>query len=407
MVMVLADPALHEFIGGEPASLEELRERYASWTRGSGSDHETWLNWIVRHRTRRCADRCRAGHGRGLREFSDRIRGLDDRYFVAATGLCRRGSDCSCALARLARCGVDRRPCPSRSRGLGRSRGAGRSAANRRDHRWRSRVEDRLELGTGCVTVADRAAGRSAKRTVAEYGEPGGDACVRTDPCGNDATRPPPGGATTLRRRRPAAGVRRALRAVLWLLDRPHQRGRAVDRWRAELRSKSVDPGVRTDRGGFERAGIVPRPSVRRAHGRVLQPGSRRRGVRLGSVRAAGRHADRPVADVVRLRRPSHPASTRHRRDRLADTRVRRLGGARCASRCRCHRTARQSRRRAAVVPVAAHQPSHRRLRRQRRESSPTRPRDRRAHPTHGRPPDHARSAVVSRRDDRRRLRHR
>jgi RimJ/RimL family protein N-acetyltransferase len=48
MVVVLADPALHEFIGGEPATLEELRERYASWTRGSGSAHEMWLNWIVR-----------------------------------------------------------------------------------------------------------------------------------------------------------------------------------------------------------------------------------------------------------------------------------------------------------------------------------------------------------------------
>lgn len=48
MVDVLADPRLHEFTGGEPATLGELRDRYASWVRGSGSDSEVWLNWIVR-----------------------------------------------------------------------------------------------------------------------------------------------------------------------------------------------------------------------------------------------------------------------------------------------------------------------------------------------------------------------
>jgi RimJ/RimL family protein N-acetyltransferase len=48
MVDVLADPALHEFTGGQPATLDELRDRYASWVRGSGSDSELWLNWIVR-----------------------------------------------------------------------------------------------------------------------------------------------------------------------------------------------------------------------------------------------------------------------------------------------------------------------------------------------------------------------
>ncbi|MEP7202863.1 MAG: GNAT family N-acetyltransferase [Ilumatobacteraceae bacterium] len=48
MVEVLADPALHEFTGGEPATLGHLRDRYASWVRGSGSDAEQWLNWTVR-----------------------------------------------------------------------------------------------------------------------------------------------------------------------------------------------------------------------------------------------------------------------------------------------------------------------------------------------------------------------
>jgi RimJ/RimL family protein N-acetyltransferase len=48
MVDVLADPSLHEFTGGEPATLDELRARYASLLEGSGSSTELWLNWIVR-----------------------------------------------------------------------------------------------------------------------------------------------------------------------------------------------------------------------------------------------------------------------------------------------------------------------------------------------------------------------
>ena len=48
MAVVLADPALHEFTGGEPATLDELRARYAVWVEGSGSPDELWLNWIVR-----------------------------------------------------------------------------------------------------------------------------------------------------------------------------------------------------------------------------------------------------------------------------------------------------------------------------------------------------------------------
>jgi RimJ/RimL family protein N-acetyltransferase len=47
MVTVLADPALHEFTGGQPATLDELRQRYTAWVEGSGSDEELWLNWIV------------------------------------------------------------------------------------------------------------------------------------------------------------------------------------------------------------------------------------------------------------------------------------------------------------------------------------------------------------------------
>ena len=47
---MLGDPALHEFTGGQPAALNELRDRYVSWVSGSGSDSEVWLNWIVRRR---------------------------------------------------------------------------------------------------------------------------------------------------------------------------------------------------------------------------------------------------------------------------------------------------------------------------------------------------------------------
>ena len=36
-VVVLADVALHEFTGGEPATVEEMRARYAIWVEGSGS----------------------------------------------------------------------------------------------------------------------------------------------------------------------------------------------------------------------------------------------------------------------------------------------------------------------------------------------------------------------------------
>lgn len=51
MVEVLADPVLHEFTGGEPATLVDLRARYWSLVRGSGRDVERWLNWIVRRRS--------------------------------------------------------------------------------------------------------------------------------------------------------------------------------------------------------------------------------------------------------------------------------------------------------------------------------------------------------------------
>jgi RimJ/RimL family protein N-acetyltransferase len=47
---VLDDERLHEFIGGRPATAEELRDRYARLVAGSGDPGERWLNWVVRNR---------------------------------------------------------------------------------------------------------------------------------------------------------------------------------------------------------------------------------------------------------------------------------------------------------------------------------------------------------------------
>jgi RimJ/RimL family protein N-acetyltransferase len=51
MAEALDDESLHEYIGGRPATLEQLQERYARQVLGRSADGaEGWLNWIVRHR---------------------------------------------------------------------------------------------------------------------------------------------------------------------------------------------------------------------------------------------------------------------------------------------------------------------------------------------------------------------
>ncbi|MFG2886874.1 GNAT family N-acetyltransferase [Streptomyces sp. NPDC048297] len=50
MAGVLADPALHTFIGGSPEPVEALRARYARVTSGSPDPAVTWLNWVIRLR---------------------------------------------------------------------------------------------------------------------------------------------------------------------------------------------------------------------------------------------------------------------------------------------------------------------------------------------------------------------
>ncbi|WP_067457902.1 GNAT family N-acetyltransferase [Actinomadura macra] len=49
MAVVLDDPRLHHFIGGEPLTREELRARYEHLVAGPAPFHqECWLNWVVR-----------------------------------------------------------------------------------------------------------------------------------------------------------------------------------------------------------------------------------------------------------------------------------------------------------------------------------------------------------------------
>ena len=46
------DPALHAFTGGQPATVEELRRRYARQVVGHSPDGRAgWLNWLLRLRT--------------------------------------------------------------------------------------------------------------------------------------------------------------------------------------------------------------------------------------------------------------------------------------------------------------------------------------------------------------------
>ncbi|MYX27230.1 GNAT family N-acetyltransferase [Streptomyces sp. SID8381] len=54
MAEVLADPALHEFIGGAPLGAARLRERYARLAGGSPDPEVSWCNWVMRTRERPC-----------------------------------------------------------------------------------------------------------------------------------------------------------------------------------------------------------------------------------------------------------------------------------------------------------------------------------------------------------------
>ena len=51
MVAVLGDERLHRFIGGRPATDDELRDRYNRLVAGPSRPEEVWFNWIVRRRS--------------------------------------------------------------------------------------------------------------------------------------------------------------------------------------------------------------------------------------------------------------------------------------------------------------------------------------------------------------------
>ena len=48
MVGVLADPALYEFTGGEPPTVDDLTAKYRFQVAGPPRDGEIWHNWILR-----------------------------------------------------------------------------------------------------------------------------------------------------------------------------------------------------------------------------------------------------------------------------------------------------------------------------------------------------------------------
>ncbi|MFJ8014437.1 GNAT family N-acetyltransferase [Streptomyces sp. NPDC096339] len=50
MAGVLADPALHSFIGGAPLAADELRARYERLAAGSPDPGVVWCNWVLRLR---------------------------------------------------------------------------------------------------------------------------------------------------------------------------------------------------------------------------------------------------------------------------------------------------------------------------------------------------------------------
>ena len=50
MATLLADPRLHEFTGGDPPTLEYLRERYHERLSAPAAGGPWWCNWVVRHR---------------------------------------------------------------------------------------------------------------------------------------------------------------------------------------------------------------------------------------------------------------------------------------------------------------------------------------------------------------------
>lgn len=50
MASLLDDPRLHTYVGGQPETLEQLRERYRRQVAGCSVDgSRLWFNWVLRH----------------------------------------------------------------------------------------------------------------------------------------------------------------------------------------------------------------------------------------------------------------------------------------------------------------------------------------------------------------------
>lgn len=54
MAVALSDPDLHIFIGGAPASPDELRSRYERMLAGPEEAGRSWCNWVIRLREDDC-----------------------------------------------------------------------------------------------------------------------------------------------------------------------------------------------------------------------------------------------------------------------------------------------------------------------------------------------------------------
>ena len=104
MAAVLADPALYTFIGGEPPTVAQLRERYRRQLAGPVGIDAVWANWIVRS----LGDECAVGHTQAtiVREGRDWV--ADVAWVVGAPyqGRGFAGEAAAVMMAHLARAGV-------------------------------------------------------------------------------------------------------------------------------------------------------------------------------------------------------------------------------------------------------------------------------------------------------------
>lgn len=87
MVLVLADPALHEFTGGDPPNLGTLQQRYRHQVAGPGESGEVWCNWIIRTKTDgRCVGFVQATVNGHSAELAWVVGGRDQRRGFATEG---------------------------------------------------------------------------------------------------------------------------------------------------------------------------------------------------------------------------------------------------------------------------------------------------------------------------------